>query len=54
MLKDEYKLNREIHKWEDNPTELKVILLHEDNRVKLYYTKQHIKKDPNNNCLASA
>lgn len=50
MLKDEYKLNREIHKWEDNPAEPKVILLHEDDRIKLYYTKQHIKKDPNSNC----
>ena len=50
MLKDEYKLNREIHKWEDNPAEVKIIPLYEDDKVKLYYTKQHIKKDPDSNC----
>lgn len=50
MLENEYSLNKEIHKWEDDPSKTKVILLHEDDKVKLYYTKQHIKKDPDSNC----
>ena len=43
MLKDKYSLNKEIHKWEKNPLDIKIIPLFEDDKVKLYYTKQHTK-----------
>lgn len=49
MLKDEYTLNKEIHKLEKNPLDIKVIPLFEDDRVKLYYTKQNT-KDEDSNC----
>ena len=50
MLENEYDLNREIHQWEKDPSKIKIIPLHEDDKVKLYYTKQHIKKDHDSNC----
>ena len=49
MLENEYSLNKEIHKWEDDPLATKIIPLFEDNKVKLYYTKQHT-KDKDSNC----
>jgi len=47
MLPEEYKLNQEIHQWEKDPSKTKVISLFEDNKVKLYYTKQCIKGTEN-------
>jgi hypothetical protein len=49
MLENEYSLNKEIHKWEDDPLATKTVPLFEDDKVKLYYTKQHT-KDENSNC----
>lgn len=49
MLENEYNLNKEIHKWEDDPLAIKTVQLFEDDKVKLYYTKRHT-KDENSNC----
>jgi len=45
MLENEYSLNEEIHHWEDDPLKTKIIPLFEDDRVKLYYTKQCTKDE---------
>lgn len=45
MLENEYSLNKEIHQWEKDPLKTKVISLFEDDKVKLYYTKQRTKNE---------